>query len=230
MFCTFLKRCIMQSDQESVILVHGLLSHSCLMGKMEKSLKNAGYLTENINYPSRKHTIPVLAEKFVAEAVCRCRNRSNGKINFLTHSMGGILVRYYLSCNLPSSMGRVVMLAPPNHGSEIVDRLAAQLWFRWLIGPAGCSLGTGAGSISISHQLGEADFPLGIITGDRSFDFLCSWMLPKPNDGKVTPESARLAGMDDFLIVPHGHSFIMRKKRVIDEAIYFLKEGRFRRK
>jgi hypothetical protein len=212
----------MKSDQECVILIHGLAAHSCLMGKMEKALRGAGYLTENLDYPSRKHTIPVLAEKFVGKAVCRCRNRSNGQIHFLTHSMGGIMVRHYLSCNIVSSPGRVVMLAPPNHGSEIVDRLIGNLWFRWLLGPAGCSLGTG--QKGIIHQLGEVDYSLGIITGNQSFDFLCSWMLPRPNDGKVSLDSAKLKGMDDFLIVPYGHSFIMRKRKVIEEVIYFLKK------
>lgn len=217
----------MKSDQESVILVHGLLGHSRLMGKVEKALQATGYLTDNIDYPSRKHTVSVLADKFVAEAVCRCRNRSNGQINFLTHSMGGILVRYYLSSNLPACPGRVVMLAPPNHGSEIIDRLAGNLWFRRFLGPAGCSLGTGPEGII--HQLGGADYQLGIISGDRGFD-ICSWMLPRPNDGKVSLDSAKLKGMADFLVVPYGHSFIMRKRKVIDEVIYFFKEGRFKRK
>ncbi len=218
----------MTSEQECVILIHGLVGHSCLMGKLEKALQGAGYLTENLDYPSRKHSVPVLAGKFVAGAVYRCRNRSNGQIHFITHSMGGILVRYYLSCNYLSSLGRVVMLAPPNYGSEIVDRLAGKLWFRRLLGPAACSLGTGADSIV--HQLGRVDYPLGIITGNKSFEPWLSWMLPKPNDGKVSVDSARLAGMDDFLIVPYGHSFIMRKRKVIDEVIYFFQEGRFRRK
>ncbi len=225
---------IVMERKECVILLHGLARSSRSMHRMERALQKAGYMTCNSGYPSRKYSVEHLAERYIPLAMEACR-RAMGeksiqkiyKIHFVTHSMGGILVRQYLSIHRVENLGRVVMLAPPNHGSEIVDRLGERWWFCWFNGPGGCSLSTN--DDSIPNQLGSADFPLGIITGNRSMDPALSRMVAKPNDGKVSVASAQLEGMRDFLVVPSGHTFIMNKKEVINQTIYFLQNGRFNR-
>ena len=117
------------------------------------------------------------------------------------------------------------MLAPPNHGSEIVDRLGKKWWFKVFNGPAGCSLGTKPGSVP--NSLGPVEFPLGIISGDCSPDPVFSRMLPKPNDGKVSLASAHLDGMRDFKVVPYGHTFVMNQNEVIRLTVGFLQNGVF---
>jgi len=215
--------------KECVILLHGLARTARSMRRMDKALQKAGYMTCNLGYPSRKYPVQYLAERYIPQALNECSRKAGEKkiqkIHFVTHSMGGILVRQYLSSHVVENLGRVVMLAPPNHGSEIVDRLGNRWWFRRFNGPGGCSLGTG--EYSVPNRLGPVDFPVGIITGKQSLDPLFSRMVARPNDGKVSLASAHVNGMQDFLVVPYGHTFVMQKKEVIRQTIFFLENGKF---
>jgi triacylglycerol lipase len=154
------------------------------------------------------------------------RHQGVSRIHFVTHSMGGIVLRAYLALQTPPEMGRVVMLSPPNQGSELVDCLCRFGWFRLFFGPAGCQLGTGAEALPA--RLGPAVFPLGILTGNRPAIGL-SRFFPGPNDGKVSVERAQLPGMADFLVLPCGHSLIMRHRLVQEQVVCFLATGRFSR-
>ena len=142
--------------------------------------------------------------------------------------MGGIIIRLYLKSHRVPELGRVVvMLSPPNAGSEVVDRLKDNCFFKWLNGPAGRQLGTEAEGLP--RKLGHADFELGIITGDRTINPILSTMIPGPDDGKVSVESARLDGMKDFIVIHATHPFIMKNREAIRQTIYFLKHGVFQR-
>jgi hypothetical protein len=141
--------------------------------------------------------------------------------------MGGILVRAWLSRHRPSNLGRVVMLAPPNAGSEVADKLRDRGFYRWLNGPAGQELGTDPDSVP--NTLGPVDFPVGVIAGDRSINWINSMMLPGPDDGKVTVERTRVDGMADHLVIHVTHPFIMKKAEVIEQTLAFLEQGRFDR-
>jgi triacylglycerol lipase len=212
-------------DSECVVLLHGLGHSARSMGKMEESLLNAGFSTANIDYPSREKPIGLLAHEAIPDGVATCRSQSAEKIHFVTHSMGGILVRYYLANSGIEELGRVVMLSPPNQGSEIVDKLDGLPGFAGAVGPAGLELGTNGHSVPL--RLGPADFDVGIITGDRGINPLTSPMIPGEDDGKVSIESAKLEGMTDFLLVNVSHTYIMENPEVVLEVIHFLKNGKF---
>ncbi len=145
--------------QEEVILLHGLCRTSRSMVKMESALTEAGYKVRNVDYPSRKTSIQELADDAVGKVVNDCQRDGAAKINFVTHSMGGILVRSYLARHEIPNLGRVVMLAPPNQGSEVVDKLGGLFLFKWINGPAGNELGTDKNSTP--NRLGPANFPVG---------------------------------------------------------------------
>jgi len=214
----------MIAAEECVILLHGLARISNSMSELAIKLSQKNFFVANINYPSLRYEIESLAKDAVGSGVDICIESEAEKIHFVTHSLGGILVRYYLLENELSLMGRVVMLGPPNQGSEIIDKLAFFPGFG-LLGPAGLALGTKGKSIL--KQLGPVDFELGIIAGTASINPLSFFMLESPNDGVVSVESTKVDGMKAHITLPVTHSFMMRNNRVIDHAISFLRGGDF---
>ena len=212
-----------EAAAECVILLHGLARSDASMSRMQSSLEEAGYRAINISYPSRQHSIDQLAEKAVAQGLARCDQADT--VSFVTHSMGGILVRQYLSLNTIDNLKHVVMLGPPNQGSEVVDQLGDFPGFELFNGPAGMQLGTG--EMSVPNKLGPANFSLGIIAGTKTINLMLSQILPKPNDGKVSVNSTRLEGMSDHLAMPVTHTFMMSDKQVIQQVLHFLQAGRF---
>jgi pimeloyl-ACP methyl ester carboxylesterase len=215
------------TSRSCVVLLHGLGRGPGSMRRLERKLQESGYDIWNEGYPSRSAPIEELAEVHVGAALAVCRARGARQVHFVTHSLGGILVRAYAQAHAIPELGRVVMLSPPNGGSEIADRLGGYTWFRWAMGPAGSQLGTGPDGIP--KRLGNLPAECGIITGSASLDPWFGHWLPKPHDGKVSVASAQLDGMRDFLIVPRAHAFIMRDPDVIAEVVYFLENGRFAR-
>jgi pimeloyl-ACP methyl ester carboxylesterase len=210
---------------DCVILLHGLARTASSMRDMESALKAQGYDVANVDYPSRKFEIALLADLAIEQGISDCGARENRKIHFVTHSLGGILVRYYLTHHDMPNLGRVVMLAPPNQGSEVVDEFGGVPGFRLLNGPAGMELGTDSHSVPLS--LGPVTYPVGVIAGTRSINLILSTALPNPDDGKVSLERTKVDGMADFVSFPVSHPFIMQDKNVIRQVIHFLESGTF---
>jgi triacylglycerol lipase len=210
---------------EYVVLLHGLARSPNSMSALARSLESAGYRVCNISYPSRKHSIEKLATEFVAPGIRMCISDTTRPVHFVTHSLGGIIVRQ-LAASIPDlCIGRVVMLSPPNHGSEIVDKLGKLSLFRMINGPAGLELGTH--SRSVPQSLGEPNFQLGVVTGNRSINLLLSRLIPGEDDGKVSLASAKLAAMKDFVVIRSSHPFIMKNKQAIAQSLHFLQDGTF---
>ncbi len=209
--------------QECVILLHGLARSATSMSSIEKALTKANYKVVNQGYDSRSDNIQTLSMAAVPKAIEACD--SSSPINFVTHSMGGILVRYYLLQHNIANLGRVVMLGPPNKGSQVVDKMRHVLGFEFINGPAGMQLGTG--KMSMPNVIGAAHFDLGIIAGTRSINPILSTQLPNPDDGKVSVENTKLDGMDDHISLPVTHTFMMRNKAVIKQVVHFLQSGKF---
>jgi len=195
------------------------------MEKMEEALSDSGYLVRNTAYPSTEKPVDQLASQVIPTAVESCSENGDRPIHFVTHSLGGILIRYFLETNVIDNLGRVVMLSPPNQGSEVVDVLSGVPGFKALNGPAGMQLGTDRDDVPA--QLGPATFDVGIITGNHSINLILSMIIPGEDDGKVSVERAKLEGMADFLVVPKTHPFIMKSQLVIEQVLFFLEYGRF---
>lgn len=214
------------SMADGVVLLHGLARTRLSMRPLAVFLKQRGYAVGNVGYPSRRNAIEILARTAIPPAVAAMRRQGVDRIHCVTHSMGGIVLRAFLAEHALPELGRVVMLSPPNQGSELADRLCRFSWFRFFFGPAGCQLGTSVDDLPI--RLGPATFAVGVITGNRPAMGLAGFF-PGPSDGKVAVARAGLPGMRDFLVLPYGHSLIMRHRPVQEQVVHFLENGRFDR-
>ncbi len=213
------------APSDSVILLHGLVRSDRSMQKLETVLTREGYAVQNVHYESTRTNISTLADQAIKPALAACVGQ--GKIHFVTHSLGGILVRQYLSQHLIPQLGRVVMLGPPNKGTEVVDKLADFPGFRFVNGEAGLELGTGESSVP--NRLGRVNFDLGVIAGTRSVNLILSRMIPGVDDGKVSVENTKVEGMRDHLAMAVTHPFMMRNGKVIQQVVHYLESGQFER-
>ena len=211
------------AEQEKVILLHGLFRTSRSMSAMEAVLRERGFQVINVGYPSLDEPIERHAD-LVRDVIAECCTDGE-RVHFVTHSLGGIIVRYYLENADVDNLGRVVMLSPPNKGSEVIDAFDGTALFDRGAGPAAGQLATGENGLA--SKLGPVDFELGIIAGNKTINPLFSWMIPGDDDGAVAVESAKVAGMADFIVVPYTHTFIMNAEEVHRQTVHFLESGRF---
>jgi len=195
------------------------------MKKLGAALDTAGWSTVTVGYPSRKFPIAALAPEVVGQGVAACKALGATRIDAVTHSLGGILMRQYLNNKEIENFGRLVMLGPPNHGSEVVDNLANVPGFALLNGPAGLELSTRPDSVP--NALGPVEVDVAVVAGTKSINLLLSNFLPNPDDGKVSVASARLDGMCAMLTIPVSHPFLMKNDLAIENVIAYLKTGKF---
>ena len=208
-----------------VVMLHGLARSDSSFLVMQETLERQGYQVENAGFASTSVEIEHLSGATIDPAVEKCGDQS---VHFVTHSMGAILLRHWTQLNPEFEIDTSVMLGPPNHGSEIVDKLGALPPFRWVNGPSGLQLKTGVAGLP--NRLGPVNFSVGVIAGSRSLNPVFSVLIPGRDDGKVSIVSTHVSGMADHIVLPVTHTFIMNNPIVIAQTLAFLQNGQFDQK
>ncbi|KAA0124097.1 alpha/beta fold hydrolase [Methylobacterium sp. P1-11] len=205
----------------SVVLLHGLGRKAASFARMRSALTAEGYRVLALDYPSTRHDLPTLTATLRPQ-VAVIAGATAGALHFVWHSMGGLLARSLIADARPDRLGRLVMLGPPNRGSEIADRLRQVGLYRRLLGPAALSLGTATLPV-----WPDPDYPIGVIAGARSIDPVGWLMLPRPNDGRVSVARTKIAGLQGHLVLPVSHALMMNHPTVIAQTARFLATATF---
>lgn len=211
------------SDRPLVVLLHGLARGQGSMAGLGRTLRKHGFETWSHTYPSRRHSITYLASAVGDKLVEAAGDRP---LYAVTHSMGGILVRHLQDTRL--KWARIVMLAPPNQGSQLAAGLVRNPLFRWFYGPAGAELAD-------ASAWPAPPAPFGVIAGTRSraLSNVTSWTVGRRfppgvrNDGTVAVEETKLPGMTAFAEVEATHTWIMNSPRVHRLVVAYLRQGAF---
>lgn len=202
---------------ELVVLLHGLGRTARAMGFLQRALSAKGFATKAMGYPSMRLGIEPLA-RFVSRQLAAIAPRYR-RVHFVTHSLGGILVRQLVRAHDLENRGRIVQIAPPNHGSAVVDGLRDWWLVESIMGPAFVEL-----SARDWRSLGDAPERLAIIAGTTPAPPF-SMFFHEANDGKVAVSSARLRGAEVFREVPETHTQIITSRAVAGLAGQFLLTG-----
>jgi pimeloyl-ACP methyl ester carboxylesterase len=210
--------------QDGVVILHGIFRTQCSMRGLADFLKREGYAVFNLGYASTRFPLETLAEH-IHPRIDAFAATVSGRVHFIGYSMGGLLIRAYLHRHRPQHLGHVVMAGTPNGGSEVADRMKDWRLYRVLYGPAGQQLITDQGGFA--SAFGAVDYPLGIIAGNRTLDPISSRWIGKPNDGKVSIDSTRLAGMTDHIIIAATHTLFPGNRTMWRLALEFLRSGKF---
>jgi triacylglycerol lipase len=208
---------------EVVVLLHGYGRSDRAMRPLARRLEASGYRVATLRYHSFDGAPDELAAELDAQLTECCANAA--RVHFVTHSLGGIVLRAYLAEHPVPRIGRVVMLGPPNRGSELADLAARMRPIHRIVGPTALALGTG--TASFPNSLGPPAFELGVVAGNRSWNPLGSWLIADDDDGVVGVASTRLAGMADWIVLPTSHYWLLRSRTVADQTAHFLAHGRF---
>ena len=210
---------IRTNEGETVILLHGLWRSVWAMEPMARFLHEQGYQTINVPYPSFRKPIEEIVS-LVREAIDQ--HSGQQPIHFVTHSLGGIITRQLLADLPQEKVGRIVMLAPPHHGSEIIDWLADCPPLKMTLGPAGAKLG----SDTLDAPALPSQFDSAVIMGRKSsLPFFRQFLEPE-NDGIVSVNRGKIPGLNEFHVTDTDHTFIATEPEIMQMTHEFLLNGK----
>lgn len=207
-----------------VVLVPGLFMPRAVMWPLGRYLKRDRRPTFYFDYPSRLRDVPDNALRFARWI----ERQGPGPYDVVTHSLGAIVVRWAAAHHDLPRLRRIVMIAPPNRGALIADRLHRRLGplFTLIYGRTGLQLRRG--KLGLAERAGVPNAQIGVIAGGTGSTRGYNPFLPGDNDFLLGVEETILGGMKDFVLVNHRHSPILFARDTAELMLRFLRTGRFR--
>ena len=239
-----------RKNQDFLVLLHGIYGKSSDMESIAQNFKD-NYRIINIQYPTTKETAEEISDLYIEPNIENIKEQifsenfhkkignqyyeitensnkinknfnQNIKINFVAHSMGTGILRYYLKENPLENLGKVVFISPPSHGSHLadvpfVDKLPSML------GKVVPQFSTKKDSFV--NQLGEPDYDYMILIGNKTNNPLYSMIIRGKDDGMVPLKTAKMKS-DNFKIIENTtHTSILKDRRTMKEISEFLKNS-----
>ena len=220
-------------NKDVVIVFHGIYGKAKTLNHITDMLEKEGYSGINIQYPTTEDTVEEITEKYIApniESIVKTVEEENIlrrkqglpeiKINFIVHSMGTGILRYYLKTHKLNNLGKVVFISPPSHGSQLSDNPISDI-IKDTLGDAVKQFKTS--SDSFVNSLGEPDYQCYVMIGNKSGNFLYSILIPGIDDGMVPFKTSRLNNCNYKVIENATHTSILKDKRTLNEIADYLK-------
>jgi triacylglycerol lipase len=208
-----------------VVVIHGLAWVRDTLKPTAKHLQDEGYQVVRFKYDSRQTLDePALAQEITHLLQTECPDPTR-RIHFVAHSMGTVVTRSYLQQHSLPNLGQVVLMAPPNQGTELADAIGKSKLLQEIFGRGAIALGTDASSLP--NRLAPPTYSPGVIMGDRSMFWPTSWMLPGRDDGVIAVERGKLPGMGGFIVLPANHIRLPGDVSVLRAMDAYLRTGTF---
>jgi pimeloyl-ACP methyl ester carboxylesterase len=213
-----------KSGDDAVLIVHGLAETSALMAPLAFLLRMAGFSPVLFDYPSTSTTIEHLTDRYLRPAIERLSGKR--RLDIVTHSMGGVMLRYYLQKHRVPNLGRIVMFAPGHAGSPMISLFCLNLLYRLFVGPAGVESGADDDAFALRTPR-YIDGEVGIIAGSLPLDPFSLFVMRWPHDGRLPVASTAIDGMTDRIVLPASHDMMMVNPLACHQTVQFLRQGTF---
>lgn len=204
---------------EAVVLVHGLWMSTAVMAIMQRRIAAYGYHAVCCPYPSMQASLAENAARLGAF----CQTLDAPKLNFIGHSLGGLVILSLLERTPPPRAGRIVLCGSPVGGSHAARAFAKLPGGRRALGKSIVEWHLSARSAALrAYEIGVIAGSLGIGLGR-----VIAPDLPQPNDGVVAVAETRLPDMRDSIVLDVNHFGMLLSREVVQAACTFIKHGRF---
>ncbi len=204
------------APRDWVVLLHGLFASCHSMRKLENRITEVGYAVLNWGYPTWLRSTEQNVRRLLPQLEILQNDPSVRTINFVTHSMGGILARCALHLGGDAKVKRLVMLAPPNRGSHLTRISLGP--FAWCL-PAIADLSEAPSSLpnrlEVASQESMSQVEIGVIAAASDF------IVPIAN--------TKLSNQRDHCVLRTSHFRLPNHEMAVRYVLSFLQSGTFAR-
>lgn len=208
-----------QNMPTNIVILHGLYMHGVVMKPLSEKLRNLGHQTKIVTYNSLNIEQETLFSTIDAALKPNCRNILVG------HSLGGIVIKNYLSSRQPNvhDISHVVAIGSPLRGASIVTRIK-HLGLGKMLG--------NSPEFGLNEHQDRWVFPqpLGSIAGTVPIGARPILMkdITTQSDGTVTVEETTIDGMQDHLLINHSHTSLIYNQQVAEQIDHFIQHDQFK--